>query len=67
MAEIRVMIEGGRAIVDLAGGEIRESVELEATDEVPALESIVLHFDFYGRLARIELDETALPPGLLDS
>ena len=39
------------------------------TDAPPALESLVLHFDFYGRLARIEVTDSAtsvLPPGLLD-
>ena len=71
MAEIKVTVEDGLAIVDLAGaggGEIRDSVALdELADDVAALESIVLHFDFYGRLARIELAENALPPALLDS
>jgi hypothetical protein len=64
----------GRAYVDLAGGtggEIRESValdELEAADGIPALGSLVLHFDFYGRLAAIEVTgsaDSALPPELL--
>jgi hypothetical protein len=55
------------------GGEIRESValdELEAAERVPALASLVLHFDFYGRLARIEVTDSAgsvLPPALLDA
>jgi hypothetical protein len=66
----------GRAILDLAGesgGEIRDSValdELEAADRVPALGSLVLHFDFYGRLARIEVTDAAdsvLPPAVIDS
>jgi hypothetical protein len=72
MAEIRVTVDDGRALVDLAGssgGEIRDSValdELEAAEGVPALESIVLHFDFYGRLAQIQIAESALPASLLD-
>jgi hypothetical protein len=44
--------------------------ELEEADRVPALSSIVLHFDFYGRLARIEVTGSAdsvLPPSLLDA
>ena len=77
MAEIRATVdEGGGAVLDLAGaggGEIRDSValdELEAADRVPALGSIVLHFDFYGRLARLEVTDSAgsvLPPALLDA
>jgi hypothetical protein len=68
--------EGGGAVLDLAregGGEIRDSValdELEAAERVPALGSIILHFDFYGRLARIEVTDSAgsvLPPALLDA
>jgi hypothetical protein len=71
MAEIKVTVQDdGRAIVDLAGeagGEIRDSVALdELAEDVPALESIVLHFDFYGRLARIEIADSALPPALFD-
>lgn len=77
MAEIQLTVdESGRACVDLAagsGGEIRDSValdELEDADRIPALGSIVLHFDFYGRLAGIEVTESAasvLPPALLDA
>jgi hypothetical protein len=73
MAEIRVTVDDdGRAMVDLAGGsggEIRDTValeELEASESIPALESIVLHFDFYGRLAQIEIPDSALPPSLVD-
>jgi hypothetical protein len=67
--------EDGGAYIDLAGGEggeIRDSVALDALDEaegIPALGSLVLHFDFYGRLAAIEVVDaaaTALPPSLLD-
>ena len=62
----------GRAVLDLAGGgEIRDSIaldELEAAERIPALGSLVLHFDFYGRLAQIEVTDSAesvLPPALL--
>src|SRR4051794_1544529 len=66
----------GRAVLDLAGGaggEIRDSVrldELEAAERGPALVSLVLHFDFYGRLARIEVTESAssvLSPAMVDA
>ena len=66
----------GSAYIDLAagsGGEIRDSValdEIEEADRVPALGSLVLHFDFYGRLAAIEVTDSAasvLPPALLDA
>jgi hypothetical protein len=64
----------GRAYIDLgAGGETRDSValdELEDADRIPALSSIVLHFDFYGRLAAIEVTGSAdsvLPPALYDA
>ena len=77
MAQIRATVdEDGGAILDLAGeggGEIRDSValdELEAADRVPALGSLVLHFDFYGRLARIEGTDSVgsvLPPALVDA
>ncbi len=77
MSEIRTTVDAtGRAYIDLAtgsGGEIRDSValdELEAADGVPALSSIVLHFDFYGRLAGIEVTSSAdsvLPPALLET
>ena len=77
MAEIRTTVDAtGRAYIDLAnedGGEIRDSVALddhEAADRVPALGAIVLHFDFYGRLAGIEVTDaadSALPPALLDA
>ncbi|MEA2282019.1 MAG: hypothetical protein QOK21_2626 [Solirubrobacteraceae bacterium] len=68
------MEESGRAWIDLAEdpGEIREVVELSelaAVDRVPALDALVLHFDYYGRLARIEVSDSAasvLPPELLD-
>jgi hypothetical protein len=76
VAEIPITVdEEGRAYIDLAvgaGGEIRHSVALDdlADDRVPALGSIVLQFDFYGRLAGIEVIASAasvLPPALLDA
>lgn len=77
MAEIRATVEeSGRAYIDLAadsGGGIRDSVELgelEDAERVPALGSLVLHFDFYGRLAAVEVTDSAasvLPPALLDA
>jgi hypothetical protein len=76
LAEIPLTVDGsGRAYLDLApsGGAIRDSIaldELDGADRVPALGSIVLHFDFYGRLAAIEVTESAasvLPPALLDA
>jgi hypothetical protein len=75
VGEIRTTVDAtGRATIDLVTrGEIRDSValdELEEADRVPALSSIVLHFDFYGRLARIEVTGSAdsvLPPALLET
>jgi hypothetical protein len=76
VAEISITVdEEGRAYIDLAagsGGEIRHSVALEdlADDRVPALGSIVLHFDYFGRLAGIEVTASAdsvLPPALVDA
>ena len=66
--------ESGRAWIDLVDdpGEIREMVELselEAAERVPALDALVLHFDYYGRLARVEVTDSVgsvLPPKLID-
>ena len=73
MAEISVKVEdSGRAYIALSEGEVRDSVqldELEDAGRIVALESMVLHFDFYGRLIGIEVTSGAhgaLPPGLLD-
>jgi hypothetical protein len=76
MAEISVTVgEAGHAHLNLTGSsmvEIRHSVELSGLDQteaVPALESIVLEFDHYGRLAGIEVTDAAhavLPPWLLE-
>ncbi len=75
MAEISVTVkEAGHAHLNLTGMpmvEVRHSVELSGLEEretVPALESIVLQFDHYGRLAGIEVTDAAdsvLPPALL--
>jgi hypothetical protein len=77
MAEITVTLDdSGRAYIDLAGsggGEVRDSIELEELEDagrIPALGSLVLHFDFYGRLAAIEVLDSAssaLPPSLVDA
>ena len=73
MAQIKLTLDdNGGAYLALSDGEIRESVsldELEQADGIPALEAIVLDFDFYGRLAGIRIlnsAESALPPGFLD-
>ena len=72
MANIALTVnEDGSALLDFSGGgEIRESISLEdVPDGPPALESLVLHFDFYGRLIAVEVTSSAssaLPPGLLD-
>ena len=63
---------GGRAYVKLGDGEVRDSVALGELDEaiqIPSLDSLVLHFDFYGRLTAIEVTgaaESVLPPRLID-
>jgi hypothetical protein len=77
MAEVRVTLsDGGEAYIGLAGAappEVRESVALDALDEaegLPALDSIVLDFDYYGRLVGIRVTgsaESALAPALLDA
>lgn len=72
MAEIEITLSGGGAYLKLGDGEVRQSVSLEAlheADSIPALGSIVLDFDYYGRLAGIEVvdgADSALPPRLLD-
>jgi hypothetical protein len=77
MAEIRVTLsETGEAYVGLAGPdppEVRESVALDGLEEaegLPALESLVLDFDFYGRLVGLRVTSaasSALAPALLDA
>lgn len=64
----------GGAYVKLGDGEVRDSVELsslEEADRIPALDSLILHFDHYGRLTAIEVAGagavgSALPPPLLE-
>ena len=62
----------GRAYLKLGDGEVRDSVALgehNEADRIPSPDSLVLHFDFYGRLTAIEVTgavESVLPPGLID-
>ena len=77
MAEIDVTVQaGGRAYVSLVEGtppEVRDSIELgslEAADEIPALDGIVLDFDHYGRLVGLRVTDSAdsvLSPSLLEA
>jgi len=77
MAEILVTLnDAGEAYVGLAGAdppEVRESVALDTLDEadgLAALESMVLDFDFYGRLVGLRITSaatSALSPALLDA
>jgi hypothetical protein len=77
MAEILVTLnDSGEAYVGLAGAqppEVRESVALDTIEEaegLPALDSVVLDFDFYGRLVGIRVTSSAssvLSPALLDA
>ncbi|MGA9856964.1 MAG: hypothetical protein WBQ18_03825 [Solirubrobacteraceae bacterium] len=73
MAEIPItLLPGGKAMVRLGDAEIRDSVALgehDEADRIPTLDSLVLHFDFYGRLTAIEVTDSSgsvLPPALLD-
>lgn len=73
MPEISVQTTAdGGAYVRLGQGEVRDSVSLgehDEADRIPSLDSLVLHFDFYGRLTAIEVTgavESVLPPGLID-
>jgi len=65
--------DGGHAYVRLGDGEVRDSVELSEHDEadrIPTLDSLTLHFDFYGRLTAIEVTGavgSVLPPALIDT
>lgn len=72
MAHVKLTVDDhGGAYLALSDGEIRESVsldELDQADGIPALEALVLDFDFYGRLAGIRVlssADSALPPRLL--
>lgn len=71
--EIEVELRpGGAAYVRLGDAEVRDSVELSTHDEadrIPTLDSLTLHFDFYGRLTAIEVDDavaSVLPPRLIE-
>ena len=63
---------GGKAYITLGEGEVRDSVDLSEHDEadrIPTLDSLVLHFDFYGRLTAIEITNavgSVLPPELIE-
>jgi hypothetical protein len=77
MVEIDVSVEAsGEAYVSLVVGpmpEVRHSVALDALDdahEIPALDGIVLDFDFYGRVIGLRVTGAAdsiLPPSLLQA
>jgi hypothetical protein len=74
MADIEIIsAPGGKAYLKLGDAEARDSVDLsehEEADRIPALDSLVLHFDFYGRLTAIEVTgsvTSVLPPALVDA
>ncbi|HEY3775044.1 MAG TPA: hypothetical protein VGL69_18710 [Solirubrobacteraceae bacterium] len=74
MADIEITTApGGQAYLRLGDAEVRDSVDLsehEEADRIPALDSLVLHFDFYGRLTAIEVTgsvTSVLPPALVDA
>jgi hypothetical protein len=72
MIQVTVDDDGGAYVRLGPGSEVRHSVALEALDEadaIPALQAIVLDFDFYGRLVGIDVTDAAasvLPPAVLD-
>lgn len=77
MAEVTVSVRPtGEAYVTMVVGqppEVRDSVALDALDEadsIPALESLVLEFDHYGRLLGIRVTggaDSVLAPSLLEA
>jgi hypothetical protein len=77
MAEISVAVSGsGEAYVTLVVGdapEVRHSValdELEAAHRIPALDGLVLDFDYYGRLVGLRATgaaDSVLAPSLLQA
>jgi hypothetical protein len=77
MAEITVVVEPtGGAYVTLVAGqapEVRDSVALDALEEanaIPALESLVLDFDHYGRVVGLRVTggaHSVLAPSLLEA
>jgi hypothetical protein len=74
MAEVSVTTSADGAYVRLGDAEVRDSVELgslEEADRIPALDSLILHFDHYGRLTAFEVAGagsvgSVLPPPLLE-
>lgn len=64
--------DDGHAYVRLGDAAVRDSVELSEHDEadrIPTLDSLTLHFDFYGRLTALEVTgavASVLPPALID-
>ena len=77
MPDIAVTVEAsGAAYVALVVGqapEVRNSVALDALDEadaIPALEGLVLDFDFYGRVVGLRVtsaSDSILAPSLLEA
>jgi glycosyltransferase A (GT-A) superfamily protein (DUF2064 family) len=77
MAEIAVTVTAsGEAYVSLVVGdapEVRHSVALdalEAAETIPALDGLVLDFDYYGRVVGLRVTGAAdsiLSPSLLDA
>jgi predicted enzyme related to lactoylglutathione lyase len=77
MAEIAVTVQAsGEAYVALVVGEppeVRDSVALdalEAADEIPALDGLVLDFDHYGRVVGLRITgavDSTLAPSLLEA
>jgi hypothetical protein len=77
VADIAVTVEpSGEAYVSLVVGappEVRDSVSLDALEEVsavPALDGLVLDFDHYGRLVGIQVTSAAhsvLAPSLIEA
>ena len=77
MAEITVAVtDAGEAYVALVAGaqpEVRDSVALDehpAADTIPALDSIVLDFDHYGRVIGLRVTgaaDSVLAPSLLEA
>jgi uncharacterized protein YuzE len=77
MAELAVTLNAsGEAYVTLVVGTapaVRDSVALdalEAADEIPALDRLVLDFDHYGRVVGLRITAAAdsiLAPSLLDA
>jgi hypothetical protein len=72
---VRLDDDGGAYVALVVGAppEVRESVALDALEEageVPALDRLVLDFDFYGRLVGVRVTGSAdsvLAPSLLEA